>query len=214
MTVLLRGFNIDFLTVKSKDFFSNRKFLWLGAIGLLLAVFLILIFVLLSNKTGSKSKTRSQHQPSTDLSDSNEQDSMLKQMNFKEKYDRYQAEYLKMVRRINERDQKLLTASEAADITSALQAAKAEYEDVLRKYEKDEMNARLKCFSEMKDMIRAVLYYDKKTGAKMTRLNLRKLKAAGAIVKTPTCPKDGRYSIIYKDGSRIFNCSVHGVLRH
>ena len=92
--------------------------------------------------------------------------------------------------------------------------AQSNYGKVLKKVEDHEKDFKIKCFARMRKLILAVLYADKKFGKRVTRFDGDKLVEIGALDAIPVCPRGGEYSIIYKNGRRLFNCSIHGVLKN
>jgi len=139
--------------------------------------------------------------------------SVFEQFQFKEVHTDFQRSYLQLIQNINGfnspqvdiRDQKLLF--------SEYGRAQRKYKDVLKKIAAYSADQKLRCFSIMKSLILAVLYYDKKTNKKMFKYDPEKLLSEKILTSIPKCPDGGEYSIIYKDGRRLFRCSVHGVLR-
>ncbi len=139
--------------------------------------------------------------------------SVFEQFQFKEVHTDFQRSYLQLIQNINgvnspqidTRDQKLLF--------SEYGRAQRKYKDVLKKIAAYSTDQKLRCFSIMKSLILAILYYDKKTNKKMFKFDPAKLLSEKIILSIPKCPDRGEYSIIYKDGRRLFRCSVHGVLR-
>lgn len=139
--------------------------------------------------------------------------SVFEQFQFKEVHTDFQRSYLQLIQNINGfnspqidiRDQKLLF--------SEYGRAQRKYKDVLKKIAVYAADQKLRCFSIMKSLILAILYYDKKTNKKMFKYDPEKLLSEKILLSIPICPDGGEYSIIYKDGRRLFRCSVHGVLR-
>ncbi len=139
--------------------------------------------------------------------------SVFEQFQFREVHTDFQRSYLQLIQNINGfnspqvdiRDQKLLF--------SEYGRAQRKYKDVLKKIAAYSAEQKLRCFSVMKSLILAILYYDKKTNKKMFKYDPEKLLSEKILLSIPKCPDGGEYSIIYKDGRRLFRCSVHGVLR-
>lgn len=139
--------------------------------------------------------------------------SVFEQFQFKEVHTDFQRSYLHLIQNINGvnspqidiRDQKLLF--------SEYGRAQRKYKDVLKKIASYAADQKLRCFSIMKSLILGILYYDKKTNKKMFKFDPEKLLSEKIMLSIPKCPDGGEYTIIYKDGRRLFRCSVHGVLR-
>lgn len=156
-----------------------------------------------------------------DIDSVNDDENLLENLDFQKVHTEFQASYLDLVQNI--------TSKEATNDGSGIvkinpkklgmmyrnyQTAQTNYEKVLKIFEDNEKDYKLKCFARMRKLILAVLYYDKKTGKKLTKFDTDMLVEMGALEEVPICPRGGEYSIIYKNGKRLFNCSVHGVLKN
>ncbi|MDD2997845.1 MAG: hypothetical protein PHV05_02215 [Candidatus Riflebacteria bacterium] len=141
-------------------------------------------------------------------------ESLLEQLNFRKVHETYQASYLDLIQKITESDSTKIDVKKQKEIFKNYSRAKADFRDVLVKVEEYEKDFKLKCFARMRSLILAVLFYDRKNKSRMTKFDPDKLIELGAIQEIPKCPQGGKYSIIYKDGRRLFNCSIHGTLKN
>lgn len=139
---------------------------------------------------------------------------LFEQLRFQETHQNYQASYLALIQKISQTDTTKIDVQKDREIFKTYTRARADYQDSLDKIEEYEKDFRVKCFARMRSLILAVLFYDRKTGTRMTRFSPEKLIEVGALQEVPQCPRGGKYSIIYKDGRRLFHCSVHGTLRN
>ena len=139
---------------------------------------------------------------------------LFEQLNFQRVQQNYQTSYLDLIQKISETDTEKIDTRNARDIFRNYDLAKSEYKSSRSKIDEYEKDFRVKCFGRMRSLIVAVLFYDRKTGKRMTRFNAQQLIETGALQEIPACPRGGTYSIIYKDGRRLFHCSVHGILRN
>ncbi|HOY68587.1 MAG TPA: hypothetical protein PLP29_17035 [Candidatus Ozemobacteraceae bacterium] len=139
--------------------------------------------------------------------------SVFEQVRFKEVHTEFQQTYLNLIQNINAFNTPSVDIKTHRSMFSEYGRAQRRYQDVLKKISSYAEDQKLRCFSIMKSMILAILYYDKKTGKKMFKFDPDKLKSEKILVDTPRCPDGGEYSIVYKDGRRLFRCSLHGILR-
>ncbi|PKL47175.1 MAG: hypothetical protein CVV42_13970 [Candidatus Riflebacteria bacterium HGW-Riflebacteria-2] len=139
---------------------------------------------------------------------------LFEQLRLQEVHQNYQTSYLDLVQRISQTDTTKINIQSDRDLFKPYARARADYQESLDKVEEYEKDFRVKCFARMRSLILAVLFYDRKTGTRMTKFNAEKLLEVGALQEIPMCPRGGSYSIIYKDGRRLFHCSIHGTLRN
>ena len=223
MTQAFYGVIINKTVKKQKTIFSKQNLFWLGIFLVFLAI-LSLLFSIFSN--GRKPRKVFTHRPEMvveelDIDSVNDDENLLENLDFQKVHTEFQASYLELVQNI--------TSKEATNDGSGIvkinpkklgmmyrnyQTAQTNYEKVLKIFEDNEKDYKLKCFARMRKLILAVLYYDKKTGKKLTKFDTDMLVEMGALEEVPICPRGGEYSIIYKNGKRLFNCSVHGVLKN
>jgi hypothetical protein len=204
--------------VKSKEIFSGLPAYWLGLALLALAV-LAYLFTLISCRPpvepGDPSRPISittAHQTPDDGSD--EKKNLLERLEFQKKHQQFQASYLDLIQKIGNTDTTKINLRKDRDLFKNYTRARTDFTDTLKKVEDYEKDFRLKCFARMRSLILAVLFYDRKAGTRMTRFAPDELIKIGALQEIPVCPRGGRYSIIYKDGRRLFHCSIHGTLKN
>lgn len=198
---------------------STGKLLWLGAIFVFLAV--MSFFYVLYNKVTkplAPSRTTSFYDQFTygsgnDTGTAGKRD-LLEELNFQAVHGRYQTAYLELVDRINSTDMSKLNVREAEMIFNHYKEVQYDYSKTLKKIDDYEKKYKLQCFGRMRTLIMAVLYADKHFKKRVTKFDPDKLIEIGALREKPVCPRGGTYSIVYKDGRRLFSCSMHGVLRN
>lgn len=198
---------------------STSKLLWLGVFFVFLAAFSF-IYSLYSKVTASNKprKTVSFYDQFTygsgeDNGETGKRD-LLEELNFQAVHGRYQTAYIDLVDRINSMDMSKLNIKEAEYYFNDYKAVQYEYTKTLKKIDDYEKKFKLQCFGRMRSLIMAVLYADKHLKKRVTKFDPEKLIEIGALREVPVCPRGGTYSIIYKDGRRLFNCSMHGILRN
>lgn len=139
--------------------------------------------------------------------------SVFEQFKFKDVHADYQRSYLQLIQNINGFNSPQVDIREQKLLFSEYGRSQRNYKEVLAKIASYAKDQKLRCFSIMKSMILAVLYYDKKTNKKMFKFDPEKLKSEKILLSIPKCPDGGEFSIIYKDGRRLFRCSIHGLLK-
>ncbi|HNW33912.1 MAG TPA: hypothetical protein PKM25_03200, partial [Candidatus Ozemobacteraceae bacterium] len=139
--------------------------------------------------------------------------SVFEQFHFKEVHMDFQHSYLNLIQNINSFNTPQVDIKAQKAMFSEYGRTHRKYQDVLKSIASYAEDQKLRCFSIMKSMILAVLYYDKKTNKKMFKFDPDKLKSEKILLDIPKCPDGGVYSIVYKDGRRLFRCSLHGILR-
>jgi len=139
--------------------------------------------------------------------------SVFEQFHFKEVHTDFQRSYLNLIQNINSFNTPQVDIKTQKALFSEYGRTHRKYQDVLKKIASYAEDQKLRCFSIMKSMILAVLYYDKKTNKKMFKFDPDKLRSEKILIDIPKCPDGGIYSIVYKDGRRLFRCSLHGILR-
>ena len=208
--------------MKQQTLFSKQNVLWLG-IFLIFLAFLSLFFMFMSNRETRKTITT--HKPlvvqEIDIDEVKEDDNILESLDFQGVHDSFQKSYLELVSSIDNKETKKgnentvrIDIKRDALLFETYRTAQSNYNKVLKKIEDHEKDYKIKCFARMRKLILAVLYADKKYGKRVTKFDGQKLVEIGALDTIPVCPRGGEYSIIYKNGRRLFNCSVHGVLKN
>lgn len=209
--------------MKAQTLFSKQNIQWLGIFLVFLALLSFIFMILSSRRTQrivSSRKPLVVHE--IDLDDGSTEENLFESLDFQNVHNTFQASYLEMIRKIASKETKnkdgsiSITVDVKRDSLLFLtyKTAQENYEKVLKKIEDHEKNYKIRCFARMKKLILAVLYSDKKLGKRTTKFDVEKLIEIGALDAPPVCPRDGEYSIIYKNGRRLFNCSVHGILKN
>lgn len=152
--------------------------------------------------------------PETPDDGSDEKKNLLEKLDFQKKHQQFQASYIDLIQKIGNTDTTKINLRKDRDLFKGYTRAKTDFTDTLKKVEEYEKDFRLKCFARMRSLILAVLFYDRKTGTRMSRFAPDELVKIGALQEIPVCPRGGRYSIVYKDGRRLFHCSIHGTLKN
>ncbi|HNV71209.1 MAG TPA: hypothetical protein PKO06_16010 [Candidatus Ozemobacteraceae bacterium] len=125
----------------------------------------------------------------------------------------YTKSYLDLMQKINQTNTDGLNVKEQLNTFSNYSYAFRRYRDVMNKIANADKEMKKKCFSIMRSLIVSVVVYDKKTKKKMFKFDAQKLLQESIITELPKCPAGGEYSIYYKDGQRLLQCSRHGTLR-
>lgn len=186
--------------------------------------FLSLLFMVMSNRKTSRiiSKSKPLVVNDIEIDENGDSENLLEELDFQRVHTEFQASYLDLVQKITSKapDKNSGDANFTFDIRKdallfqTYKTAQGNYAKVLKRIEDNEKDYKLKCFARMRKLILAVLFYDKKFGKRMTKFDTDKLLEIGALDEVPVCPRNGEYSIVYKNGRRLFSCSVHGVLRN
>jgi len=203
--------------VKSKVFFSAKHAIWLGTAFLSLAFLAYLITLVINRRNPEPyipSKPPAQIRPIDSGDGSDEKRNLLERLEFQKKHQQFQASYLDLIQKIGSADTTKINTRKDRDLFKNYNRARTDFTESLKQVEEYEKDFRLKCFARMRSLILAVLYYDRKSGSRMTKFDSDELIKIGALQEIPTCPRGGRYSIIYKDGRRLFHCSIHGTLKN
>lgn len=137
---------------------------------------------------------------------------LFEDLKLQEVHSMYQGAYLDLIQRIY-RTEGDVEVGEVKRLYANYELARRKYGDVLRKVAEHARNTRLTCFANMKSVILAIVYADRKTGQKTTRYDPERLKAMGAFPVEPKCPDGGMYSLYTKDNRRFINCTMHGTLK-
>lgn len=199
--------------MNSKEYFSGQGLYWLGMLFVFLAVFAFAANWLQWKTPVADYDPEAYRGTPISIDDLSEQ-TLFDQLKFQETHQKYQTSYLELVQRISQTDTTKINTKTDRDLFKPYSRAKTDYQESLDKVEEYEKDFRIKCFARMRSLILAVLFYDRKTNTRMTKFNSEKLIEVGALQEVPVCPRGGKYSIIYKDGRRLFHCSVHGTLRN
>lgn len=212
--------------MKSETLFSKQNIKWLGVFLVLLAI-LSLIFIIMFTRRARSVPTynRPLVVDDIDVDDFDEkEENLFQSLDFQNVHNTFQKSYLELIKAIDSKESR----KDAADGTIRIdikkdkllfetyKKAQSNYNKVLKKIEDHERDYKLKCFARMRKLILAVLYADKKLKKRVTKFDVEKLTEIGALTPEdiPTCPRGGEYSIIYKNERRLFNCSIHGVLKN
>ena len=207
---------------QQKTLFSKQNVLWLG-IFLVFLAFLSLFFMFMSRR--STRQTIKTHKPlvvnDIEVGDVKDEENIFESLDFQNVHTAFQKSYLELIDSIDNRETKKgsegvvrIDIKRDALLFETYKKAQSNYGKVLKKVEDHEKDFKIKCFARMRKLILAVLYADKKFGKRVTRFDGDKLVEIGALDAIPVCPRGGEYSIIYKNGRRLFNCSIHGVLKN
>ena len=207
---------------QQKTLFSKQNVLWLG-IFLIFLAFLSLFFMFMSRR--NTRETMKTYKPlvvnDIEVGDVNDEENIFESLDFQNVHTAFQKSYLELINNIDNRETKKgsegvvrIDIKRDALLFETYKKAQSNYGKVLKKVEDHEKDFKIKCFARMRKLILAVLYADKKFGKRVTRFEGDKLVEIGALDAIPVCPRGGEYSIIYKNGRRLFNCSIHGVLKN
>ncbi|KAF1080063.1 MAG: hypothetical protein GQF41_3530 [Candidatus Rifleibacterium amylolyticum] len=199
--------------VNSKEIFSGQHLYWLGMLFVFLAVFAFAANWLQWKTPISDYDPEAYRGNPIAIEDVGEK-TLFEQLRFQEVHQNYQTSYLELIQKISQTDTTKINIQKDRDLFKPYTRARTDYQDSLNKIEEYEKDFRVKCFARMRSLILAVLFYDRKTGSRMTKFSAEKLVEVGALQEIPECPRGGKYSIIYKDGRRLFHCSIHGTLRN
>ncbi len=204
--------------MKSKEFFSALPLHWLGTALLALAVLAYVATLIFSGPASEPFITgrpvvKNGTQTAPD-DGSNEKKNLLERLEFQKKHQQFQTSYLDLVQKIGQMDTTKINLKKDRELFKSYNRARADFTETLKKVEDYEKDFRLKCFARMRSLILAVLFYDRKNSKRMTKFDPDALIKLGALQEIPFCPRGGRYSIIYKDGRRLFHCSIHGTLKN
>ena len=208
--------------MKQQTLFSKQNVLWLG-IFLVFLAFLSLFFMFMSRR--NTRQTIKTHKPlvvnEIEVGDVGDEENIFESLDFQNVHIAFQKSYLELIDSIDNRETKKgsegvvrIDVKRDALLFETYKKAQSNYGKVLKKVEDHEKDFKIKCFARMRKLILAVLYADKKFGKRVTRFDGDKLVEIGALDAIPVCPRGGEYSIIYKNGRRLFNCSIHGVLKN
>lgn len=156
-----------------------------------------------------------------EIDEISDEENIFDSLDFQNVHTAYQKSYLELIDSINNKQPQKdndgvirIDVKRDALLFETYKKAQSNYGKVLKKVEDHEKDFKIKCFARMRKLILAVLYADKKLGKRVTRFDGEKLVEIGALDSIPVCPRGGEYSIIYKNGRRLFNCSIHGVLKN
>ena len=208
--------------MKQQTLFSKQNVLWLG-IFLIFLAFLSLFFMFMSKR--NTRQTMKTHKPlvvnDIEVGDVGEEENIFESLDFQNVHTAFQKSYLELIDNIDNKETKKgsegivrIDIKRDALLFETYKKAQNNYGKILKKVEDHEKDFKIKCFARMRKLILAVLFADKKYGKRITRFDGEKLVEIGALDSIPVCPRGGEYSIIYKNGRRLFNCSIHGVLKN
>ncbi len=210
--------------MKYQSLLTKQNVHWLGIFLVLLAI-LSLFFMIMSNR-----KTRhnivNRIKPlvidDIDVDGANEDENLFESLDFQNVHRSFQSSYLELIQIIDNKEPSKgsedgtvkIDIKKDAILYETYKKAQNNYAKVLKRVEDHEKNFKLKCFARMRKLILAVLYADKKLKKRVTKFDSENLVKIGALDEIPVCPRGGEYSIIYKNGRRLFNCSIHGILKN
>ncbi len=208
--------------MKQQTLFSKQNVLWLG-IFLIFLAFLSLFFMFMSKR--NTRQTMKTHKPlvvnDIEVGDVGEEENIFESLDFQNVHTAFQKSYLELIDNIDNKETKKgsegivrIDIKRDALLFETYKKAQNNYGKILKKVEDHEKDFKIKCFARMRKLILAVLFADRKFGKRVTRFDGEKLVEIGALDSIPVCPRGGEYSIIYKNGRRLFNCSIHGVLKN
>lgn len=208
---------------KANPYFSRENLQWLGIFLVFLAL-LSLLFMIMSSRRAPKIISKSKPLVITDyeINETDDDENLFENLDFQRIHTEFQASYLDLIQTISSK-QPVKGSSDGTirvDVKKDIllfqtyKTAQNNYAKVLKRVEEHEKEYKRICFARMKKLILAVLYYDRKIGKRVTKFEPEKLIEVGALDEMPVCPRNGEYSIVYKNGRRLFNCSVHGVLKN
>ena len=199
--------------VNRKEIFSGQGLYWLGMIFVFLAVFAFGASWL-QWRTPVPEFDPDAHKGRPVTIDDEGERTLFEQLRIQEVHQQYQTSYLDLVQKISQSDTTKINTQKDRELFKTYNRARTDYQESLNKVEEYEKDFRVKCFARMRSLILAVLFFDRKSNTRMTKFNAEKLIEIGALQEIPECPRGGNYSIIYKDGRRLFHCSIHGTLRN
>ncbi len=207
---------------QQQTLFSKQNVLWLG-IFLIFLAFLSLFFMFMSNRKTRKTMTK--YKPlvvkEIDIDEIQDDENLFEILDFQNVHTSFQKSYLELINAIDSKEVKKgsdgtvkIDIKKDGALFETYKTAQSNYNKILKRVEEHEKDFKIKCFARMRKLILAVLYADKKFGKRVTKFDGEKLVEIGALDSIPVCPRGGSYSIIYKNGRRLFNCSIHGVLKN
>ncbi|MBF0409467.1 MAG: hypothetical protein HQM10_19160 [Candidatus Riflebacteria bacterium] len=180
------------------------------------------LFSILLSGCGGKNETEVQSDIASDtplvsiesVAEKPPKSDIFERYHFPALHEDYQKTYLDLVKKINSIDSsKGLDIKQQKEIFKEYSFAAKKYQDAVEKISREQSGMKSKCFSTMKSLVLAVVFFDKKMNRKMFKFDSKRLVEAGIIKDEPLCPGNGEYSIFYKDGKRFLKCSVHGSLK-
>jgi hypothetical protein len=125
----------------------------------------------------------------------------------------YQDAYLDLIQKMTNMEVRKLSPEQQKSLFNNYLASSQKYQGIVKKIREEEEILREKCNSIMRSLISGILVYDKMSKTKMFKFEAQKLIKLGILKEPPQCPRNGTYSIYYKDGRRSFFCTVHGTLK-
>ena len=156
-----------------------------------------------------------------EVGDVGEEENIFESLDFQNVHTAFQKSYLELIDNIDNKETKKgsegivrIDIKRDALLFETYKKAQNNYGKILKKVEDHEKDFKITCFARKRKLILAVLFADRKFGKRVTRFDGEKLVEIGALDSIPVCPRGGEYSIIYKNGRRLFNCSIHGVLKN
>jgi hypothetical protein len=204
--------------VTKKSNINTDKLLWLGVVLLFLAL-IAFVYVLFNRSknpipTGKTYFDQFTYVSDDDLLGEDGKKDLLEALKFQKVHTLYQASYVELVDKINNLDTSKINIRNAQGIFDDYNNVKREYTRTLKRIDEYEKEYKLKCFARMRSLILAVLYSDKHFKKRTTKFDPEVFIEIGALQEIPVCPRGGEYSIVYKDGRRLFRCSKHGILKN
>lgn len=204
--------------MKRKANINTDKLLWLGVVFLFLAL-IAFVYILFNRKidpipTGKTYFDQFTYVDDEDLLGEDGKKDLLETLRFQRAHSLYQASYVELIDKINRFDTNKINIKTAKGVFDDYNNVKREYTRTLKRIDDYEKEYKLKCFARMRSLILAVLYSDKHFRKRTTKFDAETLIEIGALQEVPICPRGGEYSIVYKDGRRLFRCSKHGILKN
>ncbi|MBF0545705.1 MAG: hypothetical protein HQM08_14775 [Candidatus Riflebacteria bacterium] len=204
------------LVVTSKE---QKKEIFLSGIILFFIFFTPLFFIGCGEKqedfgqveTASDTKNLISIESVSDLSDPK---NIFEKFQLPKLHNEYQKSYMDLIDKINALDySKGIDVKQQKEIFKNYSQSFRKYQDAILKISHEQKEMKQRCFSVMKSLVLAVVFYDKKMNKKLFKFDSKRLIEAGILKEEPICPANGEYSIFYKDGKRFLRCSVHGTLK-
>lgn len=204
--------------------YLSKKNIQLLGIFLVFLAGLSLLFMVMSNRRAPRiiSKSKPLVINDFDIDSVDEEENMFESLDFQRVHTEYQTAYLDLINSITTRAPMKGSEDNTVEVDirndillfENFRTAQNNYSKALKRIEEHEKKYKKLCFGRMRKLILAVLQADKKLGKRVTRFDSEKLIEMGALDEMPVCPRNGEYSIIYKNDRRLFNCSVHGILKN
>ena len=191
---------------------DNRQILTLGTVFFVLGMVVFLVFgcrkpaVFLPPSPGNPGLTVFAPEATGTVS-------LFSRYQIQEAHQNYQSAYLDLIGKMNSLEAGKLSPEQQKNLFNNYLNSSRKYQGIVQKIREEEERLREKCNSIMRSLISGILVYDKMSKTKMFKFDAQKLIKQGILKEPPQCPRDGTYSIYYKDGRRTFFCTIHGTLK-